>query len=139
VEEQREKQRRKILVIDDNPTFGRVLERFFSRQEFDVTHVVEAEEALKVLAQSDSHIDLVICDIHMPKMDGHEFLKRLKAMPEHADLPVIMLTSDNDIEVKLKLLGNGADALLTKNEDPRLLCSHVKSLLSRRRIDQAVK
>ncbi|MBN8549310.1 MAG: response regulator [Deltaproteobacteria bacterium] len=123
--------RSRVLIVDDNPTFGRVLERFFQRQDLDVEHALDGAKALALLRKDSMHVDLVICDVHMPEVNGHEFLKRLRGDARFALLPVVMLTSDTDIELKLQLLKEGADALLTKNEDPRLLYTHVRRLIEK--------
>lgn len=132
-----EPMRSRVLVIDDNATFVRVLERFLGRHDFDVTHVSDGEGALSLLRQDKSLPHIVICDVHMPGVDGHEFLRRLRGQTSFQLLPVVALTSDGDVETKLKLLGEGADAVITKNEDPRVLCIQVKRLVTKHRVLEA--
>jgi len=119
---------RMVLVIDDNPTFARVLEQFLTRQNLATAHRSEGGAALGALRSGEVTPDLIICDVHMPGMGGHEFLRELRR--GGARVPVIMLTSDTDVETELMLLAAGADAFLSKSEDPRLLCGHAERLLA---------
>ena len=129
--------RDQVLIVDDNGTFVRVLERFFDRHDLNVLCAGEGGAALEILSSMKSSVALVLCDVHMPGVNGPEFLKRLRSTPQFRLLPVVMLTSDSDFETKLKLLEQGADAVVTKNEDPRLLCIQVKRLISKHKMVQA--
>lgn len=126
-----------VLVVDDNSTFVRVLERFFARYELKMLHASDGAAALSALSELPNNPDLVICDVHMPGMNGTAFLTALRENPRYEHLPVIILTSDDDIELKLKLIAAGADAYLTKNEDPRLLCVQSKRLIAKQRTQEA--
>lgn len=130
--EQKEGRAARILVVDDNATFVRVLERFFLRQEIEVLRAADGHEAIGCIDSNPGQVDAVVCDVHMPEMNGIELLQMVRMDVRHRDLPIIMLTSDNDVELKLKLLSEGADAFVTKNEDPRLLCVQVKRLIAKR-------
>ena len=120
-----------VLVVDDNATFAGVLERFLGKQELTVVRAEHGEAALRMIRAGEVVPQLVVCDVHMPVMNGFEFVKRLRAEAGWGDVPVVMLTSDDDVETELRLLGDGADAFIAKNEDPRVLCMHVKKLLQR--------
>lgn len=121
-----------VLIIDDNSTFVRVLERFMQRNEIRTRSASDGSQALSLLAGREIRPDLVICDVHMPGVNGFDFVKAFRLESAYVDIPVVMLTSDDDIEVELKLINLGADAFIAKNEDPRILCAHVKRLLERR-------
>ena len=126
-----------ILVIDDNSTFVRVLQRFFSRHEITIEHAADGKQAIDLLRSSKRGFDLAVCDVHMPGVSGFEFLRHVRSDSSLFELPVIMLTSDSDIEVELKLLSEGADAFISKSADPRLLCVQVKRLVERSRTRSA--
>jgi DNA-binding response OmpR family regulator len=64
----------------------------------------------------------------MPVMNGKELLAALKGDARFAKIPVVMLTSDDDIEAELTMLGAGADAFVSKSKDPRVLCAQVRRL-----------
>jgi chemosensory pili system protein ChpA (sensor histidine kinase/response regulator) len=117
------------LVIDDNPMFCRVLERLLKRENFEVSFAENGEEALGKLSTLTSFLPkVVICDLHMPRMNGKEFVAQLKADPRLRSIPVIMLTSDDGVEAEVAALEIGADALISKTKDPRVLCAQVLRL-----------
>jgi CheY-like chemotaxis protein len=118
-----------VLVIDDNPMFCRILERLLKRENFEVSFADNGEEALNTLTGLLSFLPrVIICDLHMPKMNGREFVERLKADPRLRSIPVIMLTSDDGVEAEVAALEIGADALISKTKDPRVLCAQVLRL-----------
>jgi CheY-like chemotaxis protein len=118
-----------VLVIDDNPMFCRVLERLLKRENFEVSFAENGEEALGKLSTLTSFLPkVVICDLHMPRMNGKEFVAQLKADPRLRSIPVIMLTSDDGVEAEVAALEIGADALISKTKDPRVLCAQVLRL-----------
>jgi CheY-like chemotaxis protein len=119
----------RVLVIDDNPTFAAVLATFLERSGFTSTHYPTADAAWRALEEG-AELDLIVCDLHMPGMSGLDFVRRLRATAAGELVPVIMLTSDDDIETELRLLGAGADAFVAKSADPRLLCVQIERLIA---------
>jgi CheY-like chemotaxis protein len=80
---------------------------------------------------------VIICDLHMPVMNGRELLARLKGEPRWKAIPVIMLTSDDDVDAELQLLNSGADAFVSKGKDPRVLTAQVQRLIQRANLREA--
>jgi len=119
----------RILVIDDNPTFAGVLATFLERSGFTSAHYPTADAAWRALEEG-AELDLIVCDLHMPGMSGLDFVRRLRATGAGEFVPIIMLTSDDDIETELRLLGAGADAFVAKSADPRLLCVQIERLIA---------
>ncbi|MDC0358880.1 response regulator, partial [Oligoflexia bacterium] len=126
-----------VLIVDDNPAFACVLERFLKRYEIKSKLLENGEEALSLLNGGSCCPALIVCDVHMPLMNGFEFLKRVRGHAKYSNLPVIMLTSDEDVETELRLLSDGADVYLRKSEDPRILCVQVQRLLKEERKEAA--
>lgn len=115
-----------VLVIDDNPMFCRVVERLLGRENFSVSFAENGREALDQLLHSVTFLPkVIICDLHMPEMNGKEFITYLKSEPRLSTIPVIMLTSDDGIDAEVSALETGADALVSKGKDPRVLCAQV--------------
>jgi two-component system, chemotaxis family, chemotaxis protein CheY len=86
---------KRILIVDDSSTMRRVLIRSLAQAGFTNTKVIEAgdgAEALEKLAAGG--IDLVLCDLNMPTMDGITFLKSIKAMNALKQLPVVVISSE---------------------------------------------
>jgi CheY-like chemotaxis protein len=127
-----------VLVVDDNPMFCRVVERLLRREGVRPDFAANGVIALQKLEESDRMLPkAIICDLHMPVMNGREFLSRLKGDPRFQLIPVIMLTSDEDVDVELQLLAEGADAFVSKAKDPRVLTMQVQRLLKGRVIQKA--
>ncbi len=116
-----------ILIIDDQPEVRRwVIEILKEKGLF--TKFYEAGDGMEGFKILNSHdeIDLIICDLIMEKFDGIKFLTLLTNTPKKKDIPIIMLTSIDKIEDKVKALESGAQDYITKPIDPRELVARVK-------------
>ena len=119
----------KILVVDDEPTIVRLMEFILARQGHDVLVAVNGEEALQKIKAHQP--DLVLLDIMMPRIDGYEVAQLLRADPQTASLPIIMLSAkaqDEDIRRGVEV---GVDAYVTKPFTPDHLVHVVTQHLSR--------
>jgi len=125
-----------VLVVDDNPMFCRVLERLLSREGFNPFFADNGVMALEKLEEGVLP-KVIICDLHMPVMNGRELLARLKGEPRWSAIPVIMLTSDDDVDAELQLLNSGADAFVSKGKDPRVLTAQVQRLIQQSNLRKA--
>jgi signal transduction histidine kinase/CheY-like chemotaxis protein len=90
-----------VLVIEDDPTARDLTVRALSRLAFNVQVASSGAQGLQMIA--DSRPDLVVLDIHLPDISGWEVLSRLKASPEYARLPVLVVTIDDDRARALEL------------------------------------
>lgn len=116
-----------VLVIDDDKNT-----RFLMREILELEHytVFTAKNGFDGLEMLESeHIDLVIVDIMMPKMNGYEFTKELRS--GNADLPVLMVSAKQLPEDRKKGFVAGIDDYMSKPIDPEELLLHVKALLRR--------
>lgn len=119
----------KILVVDDDPDILR-LTRYCL--EIEGCEVVTAETGTDGLfAVKRERPDLVILDVMMPDMSGLEVCRRLRANPQTADLPIVMLSAKGQVQDKVGGLKGGADDYVTKPADPTELLARVESLLLR--------
>lgn len=119
-----------MLIVEDNVDFARVLTRYFRRYPIDIVHYTDGEEAFRDITEGRVLPSLTICDLHMPTMPGLEFLRRIRMDLKAAGLPVIMLTSDDELETQIKLVESGADVFLAKSTHPRVLEAHVRRILN---------
>jgi DNA-binding NtrC family response regulator len=99
-----------VLVIDDEESVRRSIERALGREGHDVTVVASAEEGLERLAEE--LYDVVLCDIRLDGMDGLAFQERVHV--EYPDLPVIMITAYAEVETAVRALKQGAYDYLSK-------------------------
>ncbi|HEU4785494.1 MAG TPA: response regulator transcription factor [Ktedonobacterales bacterium] len=118
-----------ILIVDDDPHI-RELASVFLRQEGFTAH--ETSDGVEALAALDHiKVELVILDIMMPKMDGWELCRQLRALYE---FPILMLTARGETSQKLKGFQVGTDDYLVKPFEPLELVARVRALLKRYRI-----
>lgn len=120
-----------VLVVDDNPLIVNVLKSLLASQDYKVYVSTNGEEALDVLNKKD--IDVVICDVMMPQMDGYQLHQTMRQKSEHAHIPFLFLTALSDNSEITKGMEIGADDYLVKPFDPRELLSIVKGKVQRSR------
>jgi len=122
-------EKKKILIVDDEKQLVSLVSLHMKMSGYEVFSAKDGEDAL-VVAKEDAP-DLVILDLMLPKMDGWEVCKRLRAETKAVDIPVIMLSARSEIEDKLKGFECGADDYITKPFSPRELVARVKRVLAR--------
>ncbi len=116
-----------ILLVDDEPSIIQLARMYFERDGFRVQEISDGEAALEAIAKQ--HPALIVLDVMLPKLDGFEVCRKLRASGDQT--PIIMLTArDEDID-KILGLELGADDYLTKPFNPRELISRVKAILRR--------
>ncbi len=119
-----------VLVVDDDPLILRVVATILNLEAYEVSTVESAAEALAHLRSSSC--DLVVADVMMPGMDGFELCERIRSDPEHAKLPIILLTArDSDVD-RQRGTAVGSDAYLTKPFSPLELIDEIERLLDER-------
>lgn len=116
----------KVMLIDDDTRFVKIVREILERKGYLVSSHFDGESALRFLENDESPPDVVICDVHMPKVDGALFLKRMRG--SGAQVPVLMVTSDEDDLLQVELVELGASAFVHKREDVRVLLAWVNNL-----------
>jgi len=106
-------ERKQILVVDDEPNLRRVLTAQLERDGYDVHTAEDGAQALVVLG--DHHIDLVITDLRMPKLDGMQLLRKVSALED--PMPVVMITAHGTVDTAVEALKTGAFDYITKPFD----------------------
>jgi CheY-like chemotaxis protein/class 3 adenylate cyclase len=131
-------ERPKILIVDDEPFNISILEQELGDLDYETLSAANGQEALERVAAESP--DLVLLDIMMPIMDGFEVLARLKASPETRDIPVIVISANNDMPSVVKGIGHGAEDYLPKPFDPVLLQARISPCLEKKRLrDQEIE
>ena len=127
----------RVLVVDDVELNVKLLEAKLSSEYF---HVVPAFNGLTALELADSELpDIILLDVMMPRMDGFEVCRRLKANPRTTDIPVVMVTALSDISDRLRGLEAGADDFLTKPVNDIALFARVRSLVRLKRMMEELR
>ena len=117
----------KILVVDDEARMRKLVKDFLIKKDYEVIEAADGQEAVDVFFDQND-ISLVILDVMMPKMDGWEVLKEIRA---YSKIPVIMLTAKGDERDELKGFDSGADEYISKPFSPKILVARVDALLRR--------
>jgi DNA-binding response OmpR family regulator len=119
----------RILIVDDEPSIVISLEYLMRREGYEIAVATDGEAALHAIAERPP--DLVILDVMLPRMNGFDVCRRVRADPRLADVRILMLTAKGrDTEVA-KGLGLGADAYVTKPFSTRDLVAQIAALLRR--------
>jgi DNA-binding response OmpR family regulator len=117
----------RILAVDDDPAVLRLVSDKLNRAGFEVLTAASAQQALEVIA-SRGLPHLAIVDINMPGMTGFEFCQMVQ---DYSDLPVIMLTAEDEEETVIRGLNHFAEDYITKPFSPRELLARVQRVLRR--------
>jgi len=114
---------RSVLVVDDNEMNRDLLGRRLEQEGYHVAGAGSGKQALDILRQE--RFDLMLLDLMMPDMDGFEVLLRLKEDPSHSNMPVVMITADNDAESVKRCIKLGAVDYVVKPINLAILKSRV--------------
>ncbi|MBN1872661.1 MAG: response regulator [Anaerolineae bacterium] len=117
----------RVLIIDDEPSAREIIEDYLWREDYDL---ISLSSGLEALAQiKDIAPDIVLLDVMMPHLDGFEVCRRLRADPELAEIPIVMVTALEDRDAHIEGIQAGADDFLTKPIDSALLKARVRTII----------
>jgi CheY-like chemotaxis protein len=122
---------KRVLVVDDDDRNAFALTRALESQGMQVDTAENGAEALDRIAEAAPPYDVVLMDIMMPEMDGHEATRRIRQQPELQDLPIITLTAKAMREDRAESLAAGASDFITKPVDLDQLLSLLRVWLYR--------
>src|SRR5438270_5297732 len=106
-------EKKQVLIVDDEPNLRKILSAQLTRDGYDVMIAEDGEQGLSML--KEHHIDMVITDLKMPKVDGMTLLK--EALREDPELPIVMITAHGTVDTAVEALKSGAFDYLTKPFD----------------------
>ncbi|MBC9797755.1 response regulator [Sinomicrobium sp. FJxs] len=125
-------QREKLLIVEDNIEIVNYLEEYFLRYYAIVT-ASDGREALDII--DHVYVDIVVCDIMMPGMDGFLFCKKVKQNIKTSHIPVVLLTARKELDQQIEGFEVGADDYVTKPFSIRLLHAKIENIIrSRKRL-----
>src|SRR6202163_3356872 len=127
----------RVLIVDDVEINVKLLEAKLDSEDFSVVSAQNGYSALEVAAPELP--DIILLDVMMPRMDGFEVCRRLKANALTADIPVVMVTALSDIADRLRGLEAGADDFLTKPVNDIALFARVRSLIRLKRMMEELR
>jgi DNA-binding response OmpR family regulator len=118
-----------VLLVDDNEEILEFIEHELN-EKYTIVKALHGQEALNIL--KEEAVQLVICDIMMPVMDGLELCRIIKTHFDYSHIPVILLTAKNTLQSKIEGLETGADAYIEKPFSPEYLQVQIANLLANR-------
>ena len=127
----------RILIADDNPDNLEIFRTRLATQGYEILLAVDGEEALSLAREHKP--DLLLLDVMMPKMDGVDVCRNIKADPSLPFIPIIIITAKASTQDVITALDAGADEYLTKPVDHGALVARVKSMLRIKALTDTVK
>jgi len=119
---------RTILIVDDSESIREVVSFTLENGGYNVKVGVDGKDALKYL--NGEKIDLIITDLHMPVMNGIEFIREVRKTPDYNMIPILFLTTESQIEKKLEAKEAGATGWIIKPFVPTKLLSAIQKVLN---------
>lgn len=123
----------RALIVDDSSVMRKIVERSLRQAGIKISQIVEAGNGAEALgALRDNKVDLILCDINMPIMDGLEFVKQLAAVENAKGVPVVMITTEGSEAHVVEALSAGARGYIRKPFTPDQVKEHVLPVLARK-------
>jgi len=119
----------RILIIDDEPIYHKMVAHALKSQDYQVDAAINGQEGLKIARLTKP--DLIISDVNMPDISGYDVARSLRRDPQFAQTPILILTSQAEIQDKLLSFEAGADDHVTKPFEPAELVARVGVLIRR--------
>ena len=116
-----------ILVVDDSGTVRQQVSMALKQAGFAIVEAADGQEALEAIA-SNRAIDMVVCDVNMPVLNGLEMVEKVKQQPEHKSLPILMLTTEGQPSMIKRAKEAGAVGWIVKPFDASQLVQTAKHL-----------
>ena len=117
----------KVLVVDDESRMRKLVHDFLVKSNFEVLEAQDGEEAVDLFF-ADKDIALIVLDVMMPKMDGWQVCREIRA---HSKVPIIMLTAKSDERDELQGFQLGVDEYISKPFSPKILVARIEAILRR--------
>ena len=116
-----------ILVVDDSGTVRQQVSMALKQAGFAIVEAADGEEALAAI-DSNRAIDMVVCDVNMPNLNGLEMVEKIKSNPDHKALPILMLTTEGQPSMIKRAKEAGAVGWIVKPFDANQLVQTAKHL-----------
>lgn len=117
-----------IMLVDDSASIRKMLEMTLKPEGYTIVEAADGQLGLEAL--DGRTINLIVCDLNMPNMNGLEFARAAKQRKDYAFVPIVMLTTENATELKEEGMNAGVRVWLTKPFQPERLVSVVSRLIA---------
>ncbi len=119
--------KKKILIVDDSESIREVVVFTLENAGFDVLSAVDGQDALDHL--DGKHLDLIITDLHMPRLDGIGLIKEIRKMDVYKYVPILYLTTESQQSIKMEAKKAGATGWIVKPFMPEKLIAAIGKIL----------
>ncbi len=119
---------KKVLVVDDSPSVRQQVGLALKQAGFEILEAVDGVDGVAKI-DGDPNIGVVICDVNMPRMNGLELVENVHRKPQHANLPIVMLTTEGQPQLIQRAKKAGAKGWIVKPFKANLLVAAVKKLM----------
>jgi two-component system chemotaxis response regulator CheY len=118
----------RALVIDDYRAMRMILSSTLRGLGFEVSAASNGREALQYLEETKPDLQLMLVDWNMPEVNGLEFVQRLRTMPSYQSAPVMMVTTETEVEQMIRALEAGANEYVMKPFTPEIIADKLRLL-----------
>jgi two-component system chemotaxis response regulator CheY len=123
----------RALIVDDSSVMRKIVERSLRQAGIELEKVVEAGNGAEALAAlRENRVDLILCDINMPVMDGLEFVRQMATVENAKGVPVVMITTEGSESHVVEALSSGARGYIRKPFTSDQVTEHVVPLLGKK-------
>src|ERR1019366_7996248 len=123
----------RVLIVDDSWVMRKIVERSLRQAGIELEKVVEASNGAEALAAlHENVVDLILCDINMPVMDGLEFVRQVATVESAKGVPIVMITTEGSESHVVQALSAGARGYIRKPFTPDQVKEHVLPLLGKK-------
>ncbi len=118
----------KVLIVDDSEMVRNYYYYILKNAGFDVISAIDGADGLEKVYQF-SDIDIVVTDINMPNMDGYSMIEKIREDKQFEDIPIIIISTEQEASDKQKGYDAGADVYIVKPIEPNVLIENIKLLV----------
>ncbi|MCK4461641.1 MAG: response regulator [candidate division Zixibacteria bacterium] len=120
----------KIMVVDDSPTVVKFVSFSLKKSGYDVITACDGMDAIEKISNLSDEVSLVITDLNMPNLDGYGLIEVLRQNQQHADTPIIILSSEDGDDDRERGMEVGANSYLVKPFKASILITEVSKYLN---------
>jgi diguanylate cyclase (GGDEF)-like protein len=130
-----------LLIIDDSdPVREELIEILTTDGGFNTfLQAPDGTSGLKILSDPELNVDVVCCDLNMPRMDGYQFLRMARANPSLMNIPIVMVTAKSDVTEVVRTFELGANDFISKPFNPSILRARLKNMLHIKHLQDLLK
>ena len=119
----------KIMIVDDCNTTRKLLGHYLRSRGYSIVFAENGLDAIEKLAVH--YVNLIVTDLNMPYMDGIEFIKTLRSDPELSEIPILMVTTENDDIERAKAISSGANGYMVKPVTGDNIAENIRLILNK--------